>query len=193
MEIKVQSLYQQFGEQEVLRNITMEISKGDILCIMGPSGCGKTTLLQILMGIRKPSKGVVEGLEGKRISAVFQEDRLINHWDAIENIALVVKRREKELEIRQHLQEVGIMDVEGKSMKEFSGGMKRRVAIVRAMMADSDIIYMDEPFKGLDEGLKMQLINYVLKYRKDRTLIIVTHDRDEVEYVNGKLLLLESI
>ena len=94
--------------------------------------------------------------------------------------------------VERHLREIGLTEYEGKPVKALSGGMRRRVAIVRALLSEYDILIMDEPFKGLDEGLKKQAINYVKKNTKEKTLIIITHDRDEVDMLDAKLITMRA-
>lgn len=188
MDIKVNSIYKSFNEQQVLNNISMSFSKGLITCIMGASGIGKTTLAYIIMGLLSPDSGEIIGLAQKRISAVFQEDRLIEHWDAIKNIMLVSRNNIREEQVRQHLSDICLTEYEGKSVKELSGGMRRRVAIVRAILSEYDVLIMDEPFKGLDKELKLQAINYVKNNTKGKTTIIITHDREEVAMLDARLI-----
>ncbi len=192
MDIKVNSICKSFKEQQVLNNISMSFLEGSITCIMGASGVGKTTLAYIIMGLLEADSGEIIGLSGKRISAVFQEDRLIEHWDALKNIKLVSNKDVNIEKVERHLREIGLTEYEGKPVKALSGGMRRRVAIVRALLSEYDILIMDEPFKGLDEGLKKQAINYVKKNTKEKTLIIITHDRDEVDMLDAKLITMRA-
>lgn len=192
MDIKVNSINKSFNGQQVLNNITMSFSEGLVTCIMGASGVGKTTLAYILMGLLEPDSGDITGLSGKRISVVFQEDRLIEHWDAIKNIMLVSKKDVTKEKIERHLLRIGLTEYEDKPVKALSGGMRRRVALVRAILSEYDVLLMDEPFKGLDEELKRQVINYVKENTKGKTLIIITHDKDEVTMLEAKLITMRS-
>ena len=124
---------------------------------MGPSGIGKTTLAKILMGLTKPDKGRIEGMTGRKLAAVFQEDALIEHWDAVKNIQLVCQGSISREMIQDEFDCIGLKDYNDKPVSQLSGGMRRRVAILRSIMAESDFIIMDEPFKGLDDGLKERL------------------------------------
>lgn len=188
MDIRVNNVFKGFNGQQVLDNISVSFPKGVITCIMGPSGAGKTTLAYLLMGLSEPDSGEISGLSGKRIAAVFQEDRLIEHWDAIRNIMLVCNKDVTKETVERHLSEIGLTEYEGKLVKALSGGMRRRVAIVRAILSEAEVLLMDEPFKGLDEELKAQAINYVKEKTKGKTVIIITHDRDEVVMLEGKLI-----
>lgn len=191
MDIKVNGICKSFNGQQVLDNIVMTFPEGRATCIMGASGVGKTTLAYILMGLYKPDSGEISGLSGRRISAVFQEDRLIEHWDAVRNIMLVSKREVTKEEVKEHLSRIGLTEYEGKPVKSLSGGMRRRVAIVRAILSEHDVLLMDEPFKGLDEDLKIQAINYVKEGTKNKTLIVITHDKDEVARLEAGLITMQ--
>ncbi len=188
MDIKVNNIYKSFNEQLVLKNISMSFSEGLITCIMGASGVGKTTLAYILMGLIKQDHGSIIGLQGKRMAAVFQEDRLVEHWDAIKNIMLVCNKEVSIETVERHLSEMGLVEYKGKPVNAISGGMRRRVTIVRALLSDYDVLLMDEPFKGLDEELKKQVIDYVKNNTKGKTLIVITHDREEVAMLEAKLI-----
>lgn len=192
MSIKMKNICKSFNGQQVLSDVSMSFSEGKITCIMGASGVGKTTLINILMGLWEADSGEITGINNKKISAVFQEDRLIEHWDAIKNILLVCSGNVTDEIVKKHLEDIGLVDYEGKSVRALSGGMRRRVAIVRAILSEYDILFMDEPFKGLDEKLKNQVVNYVRENTKGKTLIVITHDRDEVAMLGGELVYLNS-
>ncbi len=187
MDIVVRDLSKTFNENRVLNNINYTFREGCITCIMGPSGSGKTTLFNILMGLMKPEAGEITGLEGKKISAVFQEDRLCESFTAIQNITAITGKKYTVPEIEAEFKKVELTEYEDKPVRELSGGMKRRVAILRAVMAESDIIFMDEPFKGLDEALKLKVIDYVRNKVKGKTVIIITHDMTEAEMLSDKI------
>jgi ABC transporter. len=192
MDIKVVNINKSFNGQKVLDNISMTFKSGNITCIMGASGIGKTTLAYIMMGLLKADSGNIIGLQGKKITAVFQEDRLIEHWDAVKNIMLVCRRDFTKDYIHKNLKELGLSDYENKPVSSLSGGMRRRVAIARALLSDYDVLIMDEPFKGLDFELKKQVIDYVVKMTKGKTVIIITHDKDEVDLLHAGLITMES-
>jgi NitT/TauT family transport system ATP-binding protein len=192
MDIKVDNICKSFNGQQVLDKVTMSFSEGLYTCIMGASGVGKTTLAYILMGLLEPDSGEITGLSDKKISAVFQEERLIEHWDAIKNIMLVSNKDVTKEKVERNLSKIGLTEYEGKPVKALSGGMRRRVAIVRAILSEYDVLLMDEPFKGLDEELKIQVINYVKENTKNKTLIIITHDKDEVTMLQANLITMRT-
>lgn len=141
---------------------------------MGKSGIGKTTFINILTGLEMADNGYVT--PNIDYSVVFQENRLIEGLTPVANVLAVVDKSVTTKVIVSNL--LKIIDKESihKKVFELSGGMKRRVAIVRAMLAKSQVVILDEPFAGLDEATKSVVINYIKDMLGDRTLIIVTHD-----------------
>ncbi len=192
MNICLKNITKKYEDTLGLNQVSLEFAEGETACIMGPSGIGKTTLINIIMGLVKADSGTLTGLEGKKIAAVFQENRLCEEIDAVHNVKLVCNKNVTELQIKEEFKEVGLLEYENKKTRELSGGMKRRVAIVRAVMAESDIIIMDEPFKGLDEKLKEQVINYIRRKTRGKTVIVVTHNKEEVDALSARLILLET-
>jgi NitT/TauT family transport system ATP-binding protein len=193
MDIYIKNVSKSFGDKIVLRNFSSILYEHQYNFIMGPSGCGKTTLLNILMGFLSPDKGTIIGVPRKK-SAVFQEDRLCEPFSAVSNVFMVCSKNTDTQVIKEHLFEVGIKkDSIYLPVFELSGGMRRRVAIVRAMLAESDIIFLDEPFKGLDVDTKQSVMQYVKTNSHNKTVIIVTHDTDEVRTLNGNLVRMDMI
>lgn len=187
MPIVMEHIEKKYGELTVFSDYSLEICEGDTVCLMGASGVGKTTLLFMLAGLVKPDKGVIRGLEGKKISMVFQEDRLIEWADAFTNVALAANVSDKAF-LRREFAAVGLAGYEDKPVSELSGGMRRRVALVRAVCAESDVLLLDEPFSGLDEATKQKVIRYLLAGKKDRTVILTTHDRADAEKLDAKMI-----
>ena len=190
MSIKIQNLSRSFPDITVFENLNLEFKEGTITCIMGKSGVGKTTLLSMMMGLLKPDEGKIEGLSDKKISAVFQENRLCDNLTAVLNIKMVTDLygRYKEKDILSYLSKIGIDGTIRKPVKEFSGGMQRRVAILRALMAESDILIMDEPLKGLDEETKDEVKGLILDLTKGKTVIMSTHDVRDAESFGAEVV-----
>ncbi len=195
MNIEFRAVSKRFGDNKVLDHINISLPEGQPSCLMGPSGSGKTTIINILMGLLPIDSGEVIGLKNRRIAGVFQEDRLIEHWDAIKNISLVCDKSVTKEQIKGELQQVGLEEeldrYQDKPVSLFSGGMRRRVAIVRAVLAQSEFVILDEPFKGLDDALKQQVIDYVKQKTAGKTVLLVTHDKEEARQLGGKLILLQ--
>ena len=191
-DLKVQGISKRFGEQAVLRNVTATFPAGSVTCLLGPSGFGKTTLLRIIAGLEQPDAGRIEGAP-ERIGFVFQEDRLCEDFSAVSNVRLVTGKSMPKEEIIRHLTEIGLGDSLDKPVREYSGGMKRRVAIVRAICYPADLLILDEPFKGLDEKLRLEVIGYIRKHTGGKTVICVTHEPDDAERLGGKNIEMEQI
>lgn len=187
MSIVISELSKSFGENIVLSQFSANISENKVTFIMGPSGCGKTTIINILMGLIKEDSGTITGIPAHK-SAVFQEDRLCESFNAVSNVRLVCDKKIKRDEIVSHLERIGLKDNLSKPVIELSGGMRRRVALVRAVLAKSEIIFMDEPFKGLDDETKKRTMKYVTDNTKNKTVIIVTHDTEEADYLGGEII-----
>lgn len=191
--IKIKHLYKSYGEQIVLKDLNGEFIKHKFTGIMGQSGAGKTTLLRILLGLEKADRGSVNGLEKESWSVMFQENRLCEDFDAYHNLDLVLIRKETRSRMTEAFKSVGLNEEElNKPVKSFSGGMKRRVALVRAMMKDAQIVVLDEPFKGLDEETKLLAMEYVKKQGHGKTVLLVTHDMNEVEFFDADLIRIED-
>ena len=176
MELK--GICKAYGEKQVLQNVDLTLPEGGITALMGASGRGKTTLLRILMGLEEADSGERIGLDAVRISAVFQEDRLLERLTAEGNLRFVAETERQRGEIPNLLQELGLAG-ETESAATFSGGMKRRLAIARALLADYDLLVLDEPFRGLDETTKRQTMETVRRRSLGKTVLLVTHDEEE--------------
>lgn len=193
MDIFINNVSKSFGNKLVLKNFTATLYKNRFNCIMGPSGCGKTTLMNILKGFMVQDGGSIEGVPEKK-TAVFQEDRLCESFSAVANVRMVCLKAVDNIQIKEHLKRIGIgpssMDL---PVSELSGGMRRRVAIVRAILIESDIVFLDEPFKGLDINTKDHVIQYVKDNIRNRTVVMVTHDIEEARALDANLISMEMI
>lgn len=187
-DILVNNITKIYNGKVVLEKFSCAFKSGEITWIMGKSGCGKTTLISIIMGIVTPDTGEILGLKGKKISVVFQENRLCQNLTTVENIKLVCGKEITEKEILKTIHELRLFDCEKKPVRKLSGGMQRRAAIARALMAQHDLLILDEPFKGLDQLTKEQVIELVKEKSKGKTVIAITHDWDEVRLLGGEVL-----
>lgn len=192
MAIRLDKISKSYNDSYVLKDVDITIPDGAITCIMGPSGAGKTTLVNIIMGLVSPDSGTVTGTEGLSFAAVFQEDRLIEHYDAIKNVQLACHKKLSGETVREHFNRVGLTDYDNKPAKALSGGMRRRVELVRAILAERDIIILDEPFKGLDEDMKQKAICYLKEFTAGRTVIVITHNKEEAEALGGFIVILNN-
>ncbi|MFN3929367.1 MAG: ABC transporter ATP-binding protein, partial [Thermoflexus sp.] len=177
------------GEIPALREVSLALRPGEFVCLVGPSGCGKTTLLRILAGLLRPTRGEVwlgaQPLRGPdpRIGMVFQKDSLLPWRTALENVRLPLElsgwsRPEAVRQAQALLEQVGLQGFEHAYPRELSGGMQQRVALARALAANPEILLLDEPFATLDaitrERLNEMLID--LWERQRKTVLMVTHD-----------------
>lgn len=181
MPVIIKDLTKRFGDKTVLDHFSLVLPDSGVVFIGGPSGAGKTTLLRLLMGLIPPDGGTIRGLEKRSFTAVFQENRLLERQSVLKNLRLVCPRRVSDDEIRCHLREVGLSGTENSAVQTLSGGMQRRVALVRAVLAEGGILVLDEPFKGLDDAAKALATDYVKRRAADRLVLLVTHDVREAE------------
>ena len=196
--IKLENICKSYDEKTVLDNIMAEFPDDSITCIMGESGAGKTTLVRIIAGLENADRGTVSG--AGVVSFDFQEDRLINDISAADNIMLVLDKNDfgghdkKTMRkiINENLAEVLKDYHSDKSIGTYSGGMKRRVCLVRAMMKKSDTVILDEPFSGMDEETKILAAEYIKKHRDGRICIVVTHEKSDSGLLDGGIYLLTT-
>jgi NitT/TauT family transport system ATP-binding protein len=177
------------GEHPVLVDFCMEIPDGGAIAVMGASGSGKTTLLRILLGLEKPNSGEILGLNNKRFAAVFQEDRLLQHRTARQNVEIpLIGTQIGKTNVHKiagtALRDVELNGFEDFSVRELSGGMCRRVALARAIAfarsgLGRDAAILDEPLKGLDNAMKKRIIPRFIDAFATR--VIITHDENEAE------------
>lgn len=191
MEIRVQNLCKSYGGVPVLRSVTFTAGPG-ITCVMAPSGAGKTTLLRILLGLEAADGGTVSGLEDCRWSAVFQEDRLLEHLDAAGNLRFVLGPDYDEARALALLEELGLGDVGGKCVRTFSGGMRRRLALARALLAESGALALDEPFAGLDAETRERTRSCLRRHAGERPVLLVTHDEEDAAGLGARTVRLDG-
>lgn len=196
--IKFEQVHKTLGQTRVLSNFSFSAVKNKIFCIVGPSGCGKTTILQLLSGLEQPDTGRITGLDGMRVSYVFQEPRLLP-WKTVAgnlDFALqhVVPPAEKERLIKSYLSTMGLDEYRDSYPKALSGGMKQRLAICRAFAFPHDLLLLDEPFKSLDMPLRLGLVRHVFKMWQaaPRTIVFVTHDIIEALLLGHRIMVLSA-
>ena len=178
--LKLQGITKAFEGVSVLENISFTFAESAVTAITGPSGCGKTTLLNIMLGLLLPDSGEIYMQDGMRVSAVFQEDRLIEHFSAAQNLRLTSPQSVTDAEITEALQSLGLPPHDTKRVAKYSGGMRRRVAIARAVLYAPELLLMDEPFKGLDEAARVATAEFVLQRLPNAAIVLVTHEREEL-------------
>ena len=188
----LQKLSKSYHGQVVFSDLSLALSPGNAYCLMAPSGTGKTTLFRILMGLETPDSGTIDGLKNLKISAVFQEDRLLDFMTPVDNIRLPEPKLERDVILRE-MAAMGLTGCENQPVRELSGGMRRRVAILRALLCGADVIALDEPFKGLDEVTRARVIDETKRLCRGKTVLMVTHEAAEAERMGAKIVgLLDS-
>ena len=191
--IEIRGIHKKYKKEYIYENFSLSFPEGQVSVLLGPSGCGKTTLLRMLAGLESFEKGTITGIQGKRISFVFQEDRLLPWLTVGENLALVLKSflnpDQSDERINQVLELLNIPETRNMMPEELSGGMQRRVAIGRALAYDGDIMILDEPFKGMDDALKSQVLPKLAKSWEEsgKTVILVTHDLSDARKLSHSI------
>jgi len=192
--ITLKNIHKSFGQLKVLDDFSIDFDEGQVTCLLGPSGCGKSTILKMLSKLDNKYVGVIEGLDNKKLSYVFQESRLIPWLTVEENLSYVLEGQLPEDKLEEHI-EFFLNQVELNAFKKaypntLSGGMKQRVSLARAFSMPHDILLMDEPFQGLDEELKDQLMTLLenLICLDKKTVIMVTHDLQEASRLGDKII-----
>lgn len=173
-EIRVQNLCKTYGDHVVLHNLSFTAGVG-VTRILGRSGAGKTTLLRILLDLDQPDSGSLFGTNC-RWAAVFQEDRLLGHLDAEDNLRFALGSAYNAAAAKTLLGELGLADVGSKPICEYSGGMKRRLALARALLAPSDALILDEPFTGLDEENRSIALRCILHAAQTKPVLLASHE-----------------
>ena len=184
--LRIEDLTVRYDRQTVIEGLTFSFAEQQITAITGASGIGKTTLLNVLAGLRKPDSG-------KRISSyqrpayIFQEPRLFPWMTALENVSSVCNNPQKAKEFLDIL--LPDADAANKFPHELSGGMKQRVSIARALAYDFDILFLDEPLKGLDPHTRAVTASILFEATKRKTVLMVTHDQEDTAFCHHVLRL----
>jgi NitT/TauT family transport system ATP-binding protein len=202
--VRVIELTKEFpGGVRALGGITFDVPKGELTSVIGPSGCGKTTTLKIIAGLIDATSGQVE-VNGTPVTKpgpdrafVFQDFALMPWATVLRNAAFGlelrgVPRREREEAARAYVDKVGLSGFEDAYPHQLSGGMRQRVGLARALVVDADILLMDEPFASVDEQIRRQFQDDLLRLLGDenKTVIFVTHSIEEAVYVSDQVVTL---
>jgi ABC-type nitrate/sulfonate/bicarbonate transport system ATPase subunit len=205
--VRIRDVSHHFGEEgeahhvRALLDTSLDIARGELLCLIGPSGCGKSTLLNVIGGLLTPTSGTVHvgntpvrGPLPREIAFVFQENALFPWSTVIENVMLGmmfqgVPKAEREQRARRALEAVGLADFPDHYPGQLSGGMRQRAALARALSLETDILLMDEPFGALEEQTRMILGEdlSVLLSRTEKTIVFVTHSLGEAVFLADRV------
>lgn len=188
MKIAFQNVEMAYDGKTVFSNLTYTFCLTGITALMGESGCGKTTLLRLLCGLEVPKNGEIVGMPQK-YTFMFQENRLLPWATVLENVAAVCNVPTAE----RWLAAVGLSQEANSLPSALSGGMQRRVALARALAHQSDVLLLDEPFKGLDVELRSKMIQLLQEQAQLRPILFVTHDPREVQECGAKVINFQQI
>ena len=204
--VQLRNVWAGYGRDPVLHDVSLEIKEGQLIALLGPSGCGKTTLLKVVAGLLRPTRGEV--LFGDRVYtdipterraavAVFQKPLLFPYLTVAENVAFGLKMRkipkpETTRRVAEALRLVQLEGFEHRRPSELSGGQEQRVSLARALVTEPRVLLLDEPFTALDAGLRAEMRAFVcsLQRRMRITTLFVTHDQDEAVKMADEVVLL---
>lgn len=210
--IQVENLEKAFGKTKVLKGITTEIHKGEVVVIIGPSGSGKSTFLRSLNLLEKPTGGKIffEGTDitdpkvnidnhRQKIGMVFQHFNLFPHKTILENITLApvtlgkLSSSEADAKAKELLNRVGLLDKTNTYPEQLSGGQKQRIAIVRALAMDPDVLLFDEPTSALDPEMVGEVLDLMKELAKDgMTMVVVTHEMGFAREVGTRVMFIDE-
>ncbi|MCD8350301.1 MAG: ATP-binding cassette domain-containing protein [Planctomycetaceae bacterium] len=206
--LRVENVSKRFGKTPVLTDVSLQVAKGEFVCILGPSGCGKTTLLRIIAGLEMPDTGhVVIGGEdmtrvptaGRGIGIVFQSYALFPNLTALQNVKFGVRRNDlgssyAERKALALLDTVSLADSAGKYPAQLSGGQQQRVALARALAPEPSIQLLDEPLSALDAKVRLSLRKEIRRVQRQFgiTAIMVTHDQEEALTMSDRVVIMHK-
>ena len=207
-DVVIDGIYKSFGDFDVLKNVSLEIKKGEFFSLLGPSGCGKTTLLRIIAGFEHPDEGTLT-LNGENVlslppnrrptNTVFQSYALFPHLSVFENVAFSprlkgVPTAQIKSKVEQYLQLVRLEGHADKKPNQLSGGMKQRVAIARALINEPSVLLLDEPLSALDAKLRQHMLIELDRIHDEIgiTFIYVTHDQQEALSVSDRIAIMNQ-
>jgi spermidine/putrescine transport system ATP-binding protein len=207
-DVDVEGIFKSFGDFDVLKNVSLDIKKGEFFSLLGPSGCGKTTLLRIIAGFESPDEGALK-MDGvdvlplppnrRQVNTIFQNYALFPHLSVAENVAFPLRiqhytRDEIDSKVHDYLKLVQLEGHAHKKPNQLSGGQKQRVAIARALIKEPQVLLLDEPLSALDAKLRQHML-IELDEIHDKigiTFIYVTHDQQEALSVSDRIAVLDQ-
>ena len=185
--IELKNVSFSYGDHQILKDFNLTVNGGECVQLYGVSGVGKTTVARLILGLEKAESGQIN--VPQKISVVFQEDRLLENVDVLQNVRLPLEKEDYEY-ADYLLKELGLFDVRKKKVNMLSGGMKRRVAIIRAIAYGGDALILDEPFNGLDTQNKQIIANIVKEnfIDKNKPVLLITHVKEDAELLGAKTI-----
>lgn len=195
--IKLKNINKSFDNMEILRDITIEVNKGELVSILGPSGSGKSTIFNILTDIIDSDSGEKE-ING-HISYMYQKDTMVPWKKVIDNIGIPLifkgkSKKEAREEVKKHIDEFGLSGFEYKYPNKLSGGMKQRANFLKTYLTSKDIILLDEPFGALDAMTKRKMQNWLLELisKMNSTILFITHDIEEAILLSDRIYIISE-
>lgn len=208
MYLELRQLNKSFGEKEVVKDLSLSLNKGELLCLLGSSGCGKTTTLKMIGGFLKPDRGEiwVDGRditnlepEQRPVSTVFQSYALFPHLTVLDNVIYGLKFKNikksvaKEMGM-EYLRSVNMEEYWNFGIHEISGGQQQRVALVRSLITNPKVLLLDEPLSNLDAKLRVKMREEIRAIQKkyDTTMVFVTHDQEEAMVLGDYIAIMDE-
>lgn len=187
--IIVSEVSKSYGEKKVLEKFSVTLSPEYPIALMGSSGIGKTTLLRLVLSLENADEGMImREKNADEFAVVFQENRLFENVSVEQNLQMICKDRSQKEEIFKLLKRLGLYDCRKQRVSCLSGGMKRRVAIGRALLADAPVLLLDEPFQGLDVATRKAVMRLVKEKMQGKSVLLITHDEKESEFLDCEIL-----
>ena len=190
--VEVSHVDRRFGDRIVLDDLSLTIGESEFVVLLGPSGCGKSTLLRLLGGLDRPDAGTVSVPKARAI--VFQNDRLLPWQRVLRNVTIGLYEDGADERALAVLDEVGLKDHARAWPKTLSGGEAQRVSLARALVANPDLVLLDEPFAALDAITRLRMHDLVreLRHKHNAAMLLVTHDVDEAIALADRILVMSD-
>lgn len=208
MYLELKNVSKSFGEKEVVKDLSLDLPKGELLCLLGASGCGKTTTLKMISGFLKTDKGqiLVDGQditalepEKRPVSTVFQSYALFPHMSVLDNVIYGLKfqgiRKKDAMDMgMEYLKIVDMEEYARASIGEISGGQQQRVALVRSLITKPKVLLLDEPLSNLDAKLRVKMREEIREIQKkyEITMVFVTHDQEEAMVLGDQIAIMDE-
>jgi len=195
--ILLKNVSKSFDDMEILKDINIEVNKGELVSILGPSGSGKSTIFNILTNIIKSDNGLVK-VDGK-LSYMYQKDMMVPWKKVIDNIGIPLifkgkSKKESREEVKKHIEEFGLGGFEYKYPSQLSGGMKQRANFLKTYLTANDIMLLDEPFGALDSMTRRKMQRWLLDLTKEMnsTILFITHDIEEAILLSNRIYIISE-